>query len=71
MQASVIDHYYTSRFVKQIDSLHKFFVTFSFINVWAINPSQPTYAQKSDHHFARSTEQLYSFDKRYSMQKNT
>ena len=52
---------------KKVDSSHKFFVTFGFINIGAINHSQPTYAQKSDHYFARSTRQLYSFDKRYSM----
>ena len=66
-----IDHFDNSIFVKKIVSLHKFFDTFSIINIGAIEPSQPTYAQKSDHYFARCTRQSYSFDTLNSMQKST
>ena len=51
----IIDQFDTSRYVKKILSSHELFLAFSFINNGAINPSQSTYGQKSDHYFAHST----------------
>ena len=51
----LIDNLNTSRYVKKIDSLYKFFVTYGFLNKGAIKPSQLTYIVKSDDYFAPST----------------